>query len=116
MAQILTAEAAVLHMAEEWTELCRRGMEDGIPYSALDDHRLAAVATQAARYVHAAVQDLFQTAGSSAARDGQRMQRYVRDLSTYWSHNTPSQYELLSQTLAMLHLGFPKDQLPATGA
>jgi hypothetical protein len=44
------------------------------------------------------------------------MQRYVRDLGTYWSHNTPSQYELLSQTLAMLHLGFPKDQLPATGA
>jgi 3-hydroxy-9,10-secoandrosta-1,3,5(10)-triene-9,17-dione monooxygenase len=116
MAQILTAEAAVLHTAEEWTELCRRGMEDGVPYSALDDHRLAAVATQAARQVYAAVQDLFQTAGSSASRDGQRMQRYVRDLGTYWSHNTPSQYELLSQTLAMLHLGFPKDQLPATGA
>ena len=116
MAQILMAEAAVLHMAEEWTELCRRGMEDGVPYSSLDDHRLAAVATQAARHVYAAVQDLFQTAGSSASRDGQRMQRLFRDLSTYWSHNTPSQYELLSQTLAMLHLGFPADQLPATGA
>jgi hypothetical protein len=49
MAQILMAETAVLHMAHEWTELCRRGMEDGVPYS-------------------------------------------------------------------MLHLGFPKDQLPATGA
>jgi hypothetical protein len=48
--------------------------------------------------------------------DYQRMQRDVRDLGTYWSHNTPSQFELLAQTLAMLHLGFPKDQLPATGA
>jgi hypothetical protein len=44
------------------------------------------------------------------------MQRYVRDLGTYWSHNPPSQYELLAQTLAMLHLGFPKEQLPATRA
>jgi 3-hydroxy-9,10-secoandrosta-1,3,5(10)-triene-9,17-dione monooxygenase len=116
MGQILMAEAAVLHTAEEWTELCRRGMEDGIPYSALDDHRLAVIATQAGRQVHGAVQDLFQMAGSSASRDGQRMQRYVRDLGTYWSHNTPSQYELLARTFAMLHLGFPKDELPATGA
>jgi 3-hydroxy-9,10-secoandrosta-1,3,5(10)-triene-9,17-dione monooxygenase len=116
MGQILMAEAAVLHMAEEWMELARRGMEDGIPYSALDDHRLAVVATHAARSVYAAAQDLFQQAGSTASRDGQRMQRLVRDLGTYWSHNTPSQWELLSQTFAMLHLGFPKDQLPATGA
>jgi 3-hydroxy-9,10-secoandrosta-1,3,5(10)-triene-9,17-dione monooxygenase len=116
MGQILMAEAAVLQMAEEWMELCRRGMEEGIPYSALDDHRIAVVTTQAARQVHIAVQDLFQMAGSTASRDGQRMQRYVRDLGTYWSHNTPSQYELLGQTLAMLHLGFPKEQLPATGA
>jgi 3-hydroxy-9,10-secoandrosta-1,3,5(10)-triene-9,17-dione monooxygenase len=116
MGKILMAEAAVLHMAEEWMELCRRGMEDGVPYSALDDHRIAVVTTHAARQVHAAVQDLFQMAGSTASRDGQRMQRYVRDLGTYWSHNTPSQYELLGQTLAMLHLGFPKEQLPATGA
>ena len=116
MGRILMAQAAVLHMAEEWMELCRRGMEDGVPYTALDDHRIAVVTTQAAREVHVAVQDLFQMAGSTASRDGQRMQRYVRDLGTYWSHNTPSQYELLSQTLAMLHLGFPKEQLPATGA
>jgi 3-hydroxy-9,10-secoandrosta-1,3,5(10)-triene-9,17-dione monooxygenase len=116
MGQILMAEAAVLRMAQEWTELCRRGMEDGIPYGPLDDHRIAVVTTQAARSVYAAAQDLFQMAGSSASRDGQRMQRLIRDLGTYWSHNTPSQYELLAQTLAMLHLGFPKDLLPATGA
>jgi 3-hydroxy-9,10-secoandrosta-1,3,5(10)-triene-9,17-dione monooxygenase len=116
MGRIHMAQAAVLHMAEEWMELCRRGMEDGVPYGALEDHRIAVVTTQAAREVHAAVQDLFQMAGSTASRDGQRMQRYVRDLGTYWSHNTPSQYELLGQTLAMLHLGFPKEQLPATGA
>jgi hypothetical protein len=91
-------------------------MEEGIPYSALDDHRIAVVTTTAARQVHAAAQDLFQMAGSSASRDGQRMQRLIRDLGTYWSHNTPSQYELLGRTLAMLHLGFPKDQLPSTGA
>jgi 3-hydroxy-9,10-secoandrosta-1,3,5(10)-triene-9,17-dione monooxygenase len=114
--QILMAEAAVLHMAEEWMELARRGIEDGIPYSPSDDHRIAVVTTQAARSVYAAAQDLFQMAGSTASRDGQRMQRYVRDLGTYWSHNPPSQYELLAQTLAMLHLGFPKEQLPATRA
>jgi 3-hydroxy-9,10-secoandrosta-1,3,5(10)-triene-9,17-dione monooxygenase len=116
LGQILMAQAAVLRTAEEWTELCRRGMEDGIPYSALDDHRIAVVATHAARSVYAAAQDLFQQAGSTASRDGQRMQRLVRDLGTYWSHNTPSQWELLSRTYAMLHLGFPRGELPATGA
>jgi 3-hydroxy-9,10-secoandrosta-1,3,5(10)-triene-9,17-dione monooxygenase len=116
MGQIHMAEAAVLGMAQHWTGLCRRGMEEGVPYSALDDHRIAVVTTTAARQVYAAAQDLFQMAGSSASRDGQRMQRLIRDLGTYWSHNTPSQYELLAQTLAMLHLGFPKEQLPATGA
>jgi len=116
MGQILMAEAAVLGMAREWMELCRRGMEDGVPYGPLDDHRIAVVTTQAARQVYAAAQDLFQMAGSTASRDGRRMQRLIRDLGTYWSHNTPSQYELLAQTLAMLQLGFPKEQLPATGA
>ena len=75
-----------------------------------------AAAAVAARHVHAAAMDLFQMAGSTASRDGQRMQRLIRDLGTYWSHNTPSQHELLAQTLAMLHLGFSKDQLPSTGA
>ena len=116
MGQVLMAEQAVLGMAREWMELSRRGMEEGVPYSALDDHRIAVVTTTAARQVYAAAQDLFQMAGSSASRDGQRMQRLIRDLGTYWSHNTPSQFELLAQTLAMLHLGFPKEQLPATGA
>jgi 3-hydroxy-9,10-secoandrosta-1,3,5(10)-triene-9,17-dione monooxygenase len=116
MGQVLMAEAAVLGMAQEWMELARRGMEDGVPYTAQDDHRIAVVTTTAARQVWAAAQDLFQMAGSTASRDGQRMQRLIRDLGTYWSHNTPSQHELLAQTLAMLHHGFPKDQLPATGA
>jgi hypothetical protein len=59
---------------------------------------------------------LFRTGGSSAARDGETLQRYWRDLCTYWSHNTPSQSDALARRLAMLHLGIPLErefQLPA---
>ena len=38
--QIATAEAALLQVGEQYMELCRRGVEDGIPFSREDDLRL----------------------------------------------------------------------------
>lgn len=53
---------------------------------------------------------LFRTGGSGSARNGQRMQRYWRDMSTYWSHNTPAQRDLLLLRLGRMRLGLPLDR------
>jgi 3-hydroxy-9,10-secoandrosta-1,3,5(10)-triene-9,17-dione monooxygenase len=110
MAQIGCAEAAAVQIGHQWMELARRNVEEGIPYSAEDDGRLQLMADHAARIAWKTMEDmLYPTAGSSSSRDGQRMQRYWRDMSTYWSHNTPAQRELLATRLGRMHLGLPLD-------
>ena len=110
LAQIGCAEAAAVQVGEQWMELARRNVEEGVPYSAEDDARLQLVADHAARICWKTMEDiLYPTAGSSSSRDGQRMQRYWRDMSTYWSHNTPAQRELLATRLGRMHLGLPLD-------
>jgi 3-hydroxy-9,10-secoandrosta-1,3,5(10)-triene-9,17-dione monooxygenase len=120
MGRIATAEAALVRCAEEYMELCHRSVEEDIPFSREEDQLLEAIGANAARIAWDTMQGiLFRTGGSSAARDGERMQRYFRDLATYWSHNTPSQSDLLARRLAMAHLGIPDEELPdnpATGA
>jgi 3-hydroxy-9,10-secoandrosta-1,3,5(10)-triene-9,17-dione monooxygenase len=120
MGRIATAEAALIRCAEQHMELCHRSVEDDIPFSREEDQLLESIGANAARIAWDTMQGiLFRTGGSSAARDGERMQRYFRDLATYWSHNTPSQSDLLARRLAMAHLGIPDEELPdnpATGA
>jgi 3-hydroxy-9,10-secoandrosta-1,3,5(10)-triene-9,17-dione monooxygenase len=112
MGRIATAEAATLNMGEQWMELCRRCVEDGVPFGREDDHRLIMIGENIGRLAWDALQEhIFRTGGSSAARDGERLQRIWRDMSTYWSHVTPSQSDLLAQRLAMLHLDLPEEEI-----
>jgi 3-hydroxy-9,10-secoandrosta-1,3,5(10)-triene-9,17-dione monooxygenase len=112
IAEIATAEAAVIQGAEQWMELARANVEDGRPFTAQDDARLEALQATACRIAWRAVEGiLFRTGGSASARNGQRMQRYWRDMSTYWSHNTPAQRDLLLTRLGRMHLGLG-DELP----
>jgi 3-hydroxy-9,10-secoandrosta-1,3,5(10)-triene-9,17-dione monooxygenase len=111
IAEIACAEAAVIQGAEQWMELARQNVEEGRPFTAEDDARLEALQATACRVAWHAVENiLFRTAGSASARNGQRMQRYWRDLSTYWSHNTPAQRDLLLTRLGRRRLGLPLDQ------
>jgi 3-hydroxy-9,10-secoandrosta-1,3,5(10)-triene-9,17-dione monooxygenase len=110
IAEIATAEAAVIQGAEQWMELARQNVEEGRPFTAEDDARLEALQATACRIAWHAVEGiLFRTGGSAGARDGQRMQRYWRDMSTYWSHNTPAQRDALLTRLARRRLGLPLD-------
>jgi len=110
IAEISTAEAAVIQGAEQWMELARQNVEEGRPFTAQDDARLEALQATACRIAWHAVEGiLFRTGGSSSARNGQRMQRYWRDMSTYWSHNTPAQRDLLLTRLGRMQLGLPLD-------
>ncbi len=103
-----TAEAAVVHVGEKYMEYCQRGAEHGMPFSREEDLRLHAVASHAGRLAWEAVELLARKAGSSAsARDGQRMQRYLRDLVTYRSHHESTQFEAHATMLARVRLGLP---------
>lgn len=85
--RVTAAEAALMGLLRRHTELCRRSAEEGIPYTREDDLRLNTVARDALTLAWAALSDdIFRTAGSSAAVNGQRLERIVRDVAMDWSH------------------------------
>jgi 3-hydroxy-9,10-secoandrosta-1,3,5(10)-triene-9,17-dione monooxygenase len=108
LGMIDTAEAAVLYVGERYMEYCRRGAEGGEPFSLEEDLRLHAVASHAGRLAWDAMDLLIRKAGSnSAARNGQRMQRYLRDLVTYRSHHESTQFEAHATMLGRVRFGLP---------
>jgi 3-hydroxy-9,10-secoandrosta-1,3,5(10)-triene-9,17-dione monooxygenase len=62
------------------------GLDGGAPFSPLDDQRLSVTMRQAGQMASQAVDLVAAAAGSSALADGQRMQRYLRDVATYKTH------------------------------
>jgi 3-hydroxy-9,10-secoandrosta-1,3,5(10)-triene-9,17-dione monooxygenase len=98
------AERLVLHSADAYMDYCRRGYEGGKPFSMEEDLQLVASLQHAGRLAWEAIELMFRTSGSSAARDGERMQRYYRDASIYRGHLS-SQFERTAHYLGMVHLG-----------
>jgi 3-hydroxy-9,10-secoandrosta-1,3,5(10)-triene-9,17-dione monooxygenase len=85
--KVAAAEAVLLQVAEQWHEACRRSVEDAIPFTREEDLRLNMVAREALTLAWDAMQgEIFRTAGSSAARRGQRIERIFRDMSIGWGH------------------------------
>ena len=86
-AKVDTAEAAMFSAADQWMEACRRQVEDGVPFDVEEDLRIQSITRESVRLCWDALQEyVFRTAGSSAAHDGQRMQRIWRDMSMVWGH------------------------------
>jgi 3-hydroxy-9,10-secoandrosta-1,3,5(10)-triene-9,17-dione monooxygenase len=98
------AERLVLNSADVYMEYCRRGFEGGEPFSLEEDLKLVTSLQHAGRLSWEAIELMFRTAGSSAAKDGERMQRYYRDASIYRGHLS-SQFERTAHYLGMVHLG-----------
>ena len=85
--KVAAAEAVLLQVAEQWHEACRRSVEDSIPFTREEDLRLNMVGREALTLAWEAMQgEIFRTAGSSAARRGQRIERIFRDMSIGWGH------------------------------
>jgi 3-hydroxy-9,10-secoandrosta-1,3,5(10)-triene-9,17-dione monooxygenase len=101
------AESTVLHAAGLYMEYCRRGAEGGEPFTPEEDMRLFTSQQHAARLAWEATELLFRTAGTSAARNGSRLQRYYRDLSMARTQFA-MQYENMAQALARIHFGEPR--------
>jgi len=83
-ALIDTAEAAALDAVRQWSDLCA---DDAAAFTRARELRLALISREAVRLSWRAVEgQLFPTAGSSAVREGARVERVWRDLSMLHSH------------------------------
>lgn len=82
------AEAIVRQAGAQYTELAERDAAGGPPFTAREDMRIRGLMHQAGRLAAESVELLFHNAGSSAARHGQRMQRYFREISMFRGHPT----------------------------
>ena len=109
--KIATAEAALQNVAEQHMELCRRFVEQGVPYSYADDQRIGCIAREVMIQCWETVQsDLFRTAGSSAGAKGQRLERIYRDMSIGSnSHRNTLLRDWAFRELARDRLGLPRD-------
>ena len=98
------AKRLVLNAGEAYMEYCRRGCAGGPAFTMEEDMELFASIEHAGRLAWEAIEMLFRTSSSSAAKDGERMQRYYRDASIYRGHLS-AQYDMHAARLAVIHLG-----------
>jgi 3-hydroxy-9,10-secoandrosta-1,3,5(10)-triene-9,17-dione monooxygenase len=101
-----SAEAIILQIGEQYMELARRWADTGEPFTREMDVRLYAMTQQAGQLAVQAVTEIFAAASSSAAKRGQRLQRYYRDASMYHGHIS-AQYLNTAGELARVHFGLP---------
>jgi 3-hydroxy-9,10-secoandrosta-1,3,5(10)-triene-9,17-dione monooxygenase len=105
-AKVDTAEAAMFSAADQWMEACRRQVDDGVPFDVEEDLRIQSITRESVRLCWDALQEyVFRTAGSSAAVDGQRMQRIWRDMSMVWGHLASVIGDWAARGMTTEHLG-----------
>jgi 3-hydroxy-9,10-secoandrosta-1,3,5(10)-triene-9,17-dione monooxygenase len=103
------AEELLYRAGEIYMERCQRWADRGEVFTREDDIRLFGMLQQAGRLASESVELVFRSAGSSAAKRGQRLQRYFRDVVMYRGH-LAAQYNNLATEFAKAHFGIP-DQL-----
>lgn len=81
-----SAQRIILSVADDYLAYAARGLAGGEPFSELDDQALSVTARQSGQLACQAVEMLAAASGSSAQANGERMQRYLRDVSTYRTH------------------------------
>ncbi|HEV2700458.1 MAG TPA: acyl-CoA dehydrogenase family protein [Steroidobacteraceae bacterium] len=80
------AEALTLQATHLFAEQCAAWMKERRPISMSDTLRVWGTAREGCRAACEAVEMLFQSAGASVARRGDRLQRYFRDVQMYRIH------------------------------
>ena len=101
-----TAEIALLGAAERYTAYCHRWAERREPFTVEHDAALRDVCAQAGKLAWQAVDLMFATGGSTAARRGSRLQRCFRDASMFRTH-IGAQYDVISASTGRVRLGQP---------
>lgn len=100
------AHSIHVQVGDLYTEYSRRALEGGAPFGLEEELRLYGQQMTAARLCWEAGETLFRAASTSGARDGQRMQRYWRDLCAFRT-NGIHQHDFRAEELARAHLGLP---------
>jgi 3-hydroxy-9,10-secoandrosta-1,3,5(10)-triene-9,17-dione monooxygenase len=80
------AQRILLSCCDDYEAYARRGLEGGEPFSLEEDQRLSVTLREAGQMAARAVEMVASASGSSALADGERMQRYVRDVALYKTH------------------------------
>ncbi|HVO55319.1 MAG TPA: hypothetical protein VMT37_12990 [Solirubrobacterales bacterium] len=101
-----SAEAILLGAGRRYMELCRRHGEEGVPFDDAEEARLIAMKQQSSDLAWRAAHLVFKNAGARFTRDGERMQRYFRDVATYETHPC-SQIDQQAVWVARCYLGDP---------
>jgi 3-hydroxy-9,10-secoandrosta-1,3,5(10)-triene-9,17-dione monooxygenase len=87
ISRVAAAQELIVAVAERWTAHCRDWTQAGRVFTREDDLALNVVAREALTLAWTAMQeDIFRTAGTSAARNGERMERIWRDVAMDWGH------------------------------
>jgi 3-hydroxy-9,10-secoandrosta-1,3,5(10)-triene-9,17-dione monooxygenase len=87
IARVAAAEALLYGVSRRWAEHVHQFARDGREFTRADDLALNVVVREALALVWTTLQeDLFRTAGTRAARNGERMERIFRDVSMDWGH------------------------------
>jgi 3-hydroxy-9,10-secoandrosta-1,3,5(10)-triene-9,17-dione monooxygenase len=108
LTHIATAEAATMNAAEQHMELCRRNVEDGVPYTFGDDMLIAGIAREAMLMCWKVIDDdLWQTVGANVARDDQRMTRIFRDMAVAAAHRNLQLRDMFYGDIGRAALGEP---------
>jgi 3-hydroxy-9,10-secoandrosta-1,3,5(10)-triene-9,17-dione monooxygenase len=101
-----SAEGLLMHVAELFMEYSQRWVDGGEPFSREDDARLFAMLQQSGQLAARAIDVIWAAASSSAAKQGQRIQRYYRDVSMYHGH-IAAQYLNIATEVTRVHFGLP---------
>jgi 3-hydroxy-9,10-secoandrosta-1,3,5(10)-triene-9,17-dione monooxygenase len=109
LTHIATAEAALYQAADRHMEFCRRNVQDGIDYTYGDDILVAGIAREVMIMCWDVIDDdLFQTVGASAARDGQRTARIFRDMAIAVAHRNVQLRDVWYGEVGRAALGEPR--------
>jgi 3-hydroxy-9,10-secoandrosta-1,3,5(10)-triene-9,17-dione monooxygenase len=106
--RLATAQAAVMNAGDQWTELCRRNVEEDAGFARADDQVLNFIGRDAMRMAWDAMQEhIVRTAGSSALRDGERLQRIYRDMTMGHGHFASLFGDSVARQIGQHRLGAP---------
>lgn len=107
------AEALIQRVGHLYMRGCADAAAGVRPFTTEMDQRLYGMAARAGEMASDAIGLLFRSAGSSAAKGGQPMERYQRDALMYRGHIS-AQYRWAARRLAEIHLGRRKDPFART--
>jgi len=101
-----TARAALLQVAATWTARAHAAAESGVEVSDEDQRRLLLVCQQVVEMCAGAVDVVFRTAGTTATRKGEAVERCFRDVNMIRTHVT-MQFDRTFENVGQLRLGLP---------